>query len=183
MGIAVARTVLGEPSAISRPGCGDTLGCMVAGGLAAAGDEDDAETAVAKGEVEADGVPDILASFPPGEISAAASTTVEDKIAATPDDKTSVALGDEGRTAIPGGTTSDNTGSGRVLPCMNERTREGCKVRGVDLEGIVERPETIRCSECTRARSTNSFPLGVVGELLYGVRASVTPADGAAAFP
>jgi hypothetical protein len=93
---------------------------MVAGGPAAAGDKDDAETAVVKGEVEADDVLGILASSPPGEIDAAASTTVEDEIAATPDDKTSVALGDEGRTAVPGGTTSDNTGSGRVLPCMNE---------------------------------------------------------------
>jgi hypothetical protein len=143
----------------------------------------DTETAVTKGEVEADGVPGILASFLPDEIDTAASATVRDETAATPDDETSVALGEEGRTAFPGGTTSDNTGSGRVLPCMNDRTREGCKVRGVDWEGIVEPPEAIRCGECTRARSTNSFPFGVVGEFLYGVRASVTSVDGATAFP
>jgi hypothetical protein len=118
---------------------------MVVGGPSAAVGVGDTEAAVAKGEVEADGVPGILASFPPGEIDTAAFTTVEDETAATLDDETSVALGEEGRTAVPGGTTSDNTGSRRVLPCMNDRTREGCKVRGVDLEGIVEPPEAIRC--------------------------------------
>jgi hypothetical protein len=152
-------------------------------GPSAAVNVGDAETAIAKGEVEADGVPGILASMPPGEIDTAASATVGDETAATPDDETTVALSEEGRPTFPGGTTSDNTGSGCILPCMNDRTREGCKVRGVDWEGIEEPPEAIRCGECTRARSTNSFPLGVVGELLYGVRASVTLIDGAAAFP
>jgi hypothetical protein len=181
--------VVGRPSAavdVSNAEAAVAKGEVEADGIpgpSAAVDVGDAEAAVAKGEVEANSVPGILASFPPGEMDTAASTTVKDKTAATPDDETSVALGEEGRTAVLGGTTSDNTGSGSVLPCMNDRTREGCKVRGVDLEGIVEPPEAIRCGECTRARSTNSFPLGVVGELLYGVRASVTPVDGVATFP
>jgi hypothetical protein len=181
--------VVGGPSAVVD--AGDAEAAVAKGeveadgvpGPSAAVNVGDAETAVAKGEVEADGVPGILASFPPSEIDTGASATVEDETAAIPDDETLVALGEEGRPAFPGGTTSDKTGSGRVLPCMNDRTREGCKVRGVDWEGIVEPPEAIRCGECTRARSTNSFPLGVVGELLYGVRASVTPVDGVATFP
>jgi hypothetical protein len=93
---------------------------MVVGGPSAAGDVGHAEITVAKGEVEAAGVPGTLVSFPPGEINAAASTTVEDETAATPNDETSVTLGKEGRTTVLGGTTSDNIGSGRVLPCMNE---------------------------------------------------------------
>jgi hypothetical protein len=105
VGVAVARAGLGETSAITRPGCSVTIDCMVVGGPSTAGNVGDAETTVAKGEVEADGVPGILASFPPGEIDAAASTTVEDETAATPDDETLVALGEEGRTAVPGGTT------------------------------------------------------------------------------
>jgi hypothetical protein len=185
-----------------------TTGCKVVGEPSASVDADNAETAVAKvrveadgilepaaaanvgdtgravamGVVEADGSSDIMASFPPEEVETAAPAMVVEKVgetvgetAATLDDK----LGVTGRTAFPGGTISDNTGSGRVLPCMKVRTREGCEVRGVDWEG----DGAIRCGESTRARSTNSFPLGVVGELLYGVRARVTPVDGAAVFP
>jgi hypothetical protein len=207
VGACTALDGPGEPPVSSRSGSSDTTGCMAAGGptaavdagvveaavargeveadgdlgpsaAATAADAGDTETSVAKGEVEADGVPVNMASFPPGENDAAASTKDGETVgeaAATPDDR----LGLADRPAFPGGTTLTNTGSGRVLPCMNVRTREGCEVREVDWEGV----EAIRCGECTRARSTNSFPLGVVGELLYGVRARVTPVDGAAAFP
>jgi hypothetical protein len=147
-------------------------------GPAAAVTTGDAETSVAKGEVEADGVPGIMASFPPGENDAAASATRGETVgaaAANADDRFGLAE----KPAFLGGVTSASTGSGRVLPCMKVRTREGCKVRGVAWEGV----EAIRCGECKRAFSTSSFPLGVVGELLYGVRARVTPVDGAAAFP
>jgi hypothetical protein len=119
-----ARAGLGKHPASSLTGSGDTPGRAVAGGPAAAGDEDNADPAVAEGVVEADGVPRILTSSLPGKIDAAASTIVADE---------SVTFGDEGNTAVPGGTTSDSTGSGRVLPCMKDRTREGCTDLGDDL--------------------------------------------------
>jgi hypothetical protein len=118
------RAGLGKHPASSLTGSGDTPGRAVAGGPAAEGDEEDAETAVADGEVEADGVPGNLASPLPGKIDAAASATVADR---------SAAIGDEVNTAVPEGTTSDSTGSGRVLPSMKDRTREGCTDRGADL--------------------------------------------------
>jgi hypothetical protein len=110
-------------------------------GAAAAGVRGDAATAtvggtggaVAKGEVEADSSPGPVTPFPPEEGDATAPTAVAEKVgeaagvAATPDDR----IGITGRTAFPRGTVSDNTGSGRVLPCMKVRTREGCEVRGV----------------------------------------------------
>jgi hypothetical protein len=147
-------------------------------GPAAAVNTGDAETPVAKGEVEANGIPGIMASFPPGENDTAASAMFGETVgaaAATADGRFGIA----GRPSFLGGATSANTGSGRVLPCMKVRTRDGCEDRGAAWEGV----EAIRCGECTRALSTNSFPLGVVGELLYGVRVRVTPGDGAAVFP
>jgi hypothetical protein len=173
-----------EPAATSTTGNAETSvakGEEEADGVpgpAAAVTTGDAETSVAKGEVEADGVPGIMASFPPGENDAAASATLGETVgaaAANADDRFGLAV----RPALLGGVTSASTGSGRVLPCMKVHTREGCEVRGVAWEGV----EAIRCGECTRAFSTSSFPLGVVGKFLYGVRARVTPGDGAAVFP
>jgi hypothetical protein len=155
-------------------------------GPSAAGDLGDTGTTIANGEVEADGTP--------GALEAISTSEADDSEPTKGDEEAAIALGDEERVAIPGGvetissplairTTLDNTGSRRVLPCMKVCTREGCRVQGADVEERAEPPEAIRCGECTRARSTNSLPLGVVGELLYGVKASVTPVDGASAFP
>jgi hypothetical protein len=107
---------LGKPPVSSLTGSGDTPGRAVAGGSATAGDEEDAKTAVAEGDEEADGVPGNLALLPPGKIDAAASATVADENAS---------FGDEVNTSALGGATSDSTGSGRVLPIMKDRTREG----------------------------------------------------------
>jgi hypothetical protein len=168
----------GDVEAAIARGEVEANGVLGPSAAATAADAGDTETSIAKGVVEANGVPVNMASFSPGENDVAASAMDGETVgeaAATPDDR----LGVANRPAFPGGTTSTNTGSGRILPCMKVRTREDCEVRGVGWEGV----EAIRCGECTRARSTNSFPLGVVGELLYGVRARVTPVDGAAAFP
>jgi hypothetical protein len=126
--IACAALVgLSEPPANTRSGSVETTGCKVAGEPSASGDADDAETAVAKvgveadgvlepavaanvgdtgravakGAVEADGSPDIMASFPPEEVGEEADGVLEPAAA----DK----VGDTGRAVANGEVEVDNS--------------------------------------------------------------------------
>jgi hypothetical protein len=119
----------GDVEAAVARGEEEADGVLGPSAAATAADVVDTETTVANGEVEADVVPGNMASIPPGENGTAATAMDGEKAGeatATPDER----LG-EARPAFPGGTISTNTGSGRVLPCMNVRTREGCDLRGV----------------------------------------------------
>jgi hypothetical protein len=97
---AVACAGRGKPTTTSWPCCGVSTGRMCTDGPTAAGEQGNAQTIIAKGEVEVDGVPCALETILPSASDSTASTTGDGK---------ADALGDEDRAAVIGGSGAPST--------------------------------------------------------------------------